>query len=278
MYKNQTKKFIFNARFFKLDSYDLKILFLVVVLAGIVFTTLGKYHSLGESYDKSVQDYNNLLADRNNLANKLNEKDEKILQVNQNFAEVLEKVDAAAENYNLNEVKNALYLYNGNVGQIPVKIFANVDANVSSLLNDIEKMPYKEGLKGIKILNMQKNYTRHANGTEITFTIGGGYFGNPDYPNITYSTVPKIHFYTYDISVLMHEDCHHIYYYELNDDDKARVQQLYNLSGSDDFVTEYAKTDHYEDFAETCQFVVLDKTISNSTILQEKVKLIKKYV
>ena len=152
--------------------------------------------------------------------------------------------------------------------EIPVKIFANVKDNVSMILEDIRNLPYKNNINSIKIKNMEVTDVMTIEGNESTFGVGGKYF--PD--------EKRFEMYSYFTEGLIHEDCHHIEFDKIEWDDRDSWIYLNRGSNSSDFVSYYSKRNEREDFAETCTFVFMNKSIANTSILNKKVSLVKKYV
>jgi len=258
--KHENRKFTFGVFISKLDFGDWFIFIGVLFLAVLSLFLLFRYQNLAGDYDH-LAGQNKALSNEISVLHKYS-------AMNEKYSDILNEVDTAAENNDIEGVKKAIYVVHGNIGNVTIKVLGNVMENTSKIENDIRNLPYKNNLKQIKIKSMKVNEIRAKNGTNETFGVGGRY-----YPNLK-----SIEMYQYYSEGLIHEDCHHIHFDKVSSEDRKLAETLYKESTKQDFVTEYAKTNFVEDFAETCKYILTNKTISNSTILQKKVKLVKKYV
>lgn len=255
--KNDNKASLFS----KLCLDKILIALLFLVLSGTTFSLMQKNNDLVEKYAPLADKYNNLIQDN------LKQKD-RINEINQKFALVLENVDNAIESNDISAVRESIYLFDDKVDGIPVKIFANVDDNVSLIVKDVKGLPYKDNINSIKIKNMEVTDVMTIEGNESTYGVGGQYF--PD--------EKRIEMYSYFTEGLVHEDCHHIHNDETVWDDRDAWIYLYRGSNSSDFVSYYSKRNQKEDFAETCTFAFMNRDIANTSILNKKVNIIEKYV
>lgn len=57
--------------------------------------------------------------------------------------------------------------------------------------------------------------------------------------------------YNHTLLIAAHETGHHIWYKRLSEEDRDRWVELHEASNESEFVSEYAKTNHKEDFAES---------------------------
>mgnify|MGYP001619430405 FL=1 len=259
-YKHANRKFTFDVFISKLDFGDWFIFVAVLFLAALSIFLISQYQNLSNEYS-NLDRYNKELSNEIDVLHQYSE-------VNEKYSEILNKVDAAAEKNDIEGVKKAIYVVYENIDNVTVKVLANVMENSSKIREDIRNLPYKNNLNQIKIKSMEVNEIRTKNGTNETFGVGGRYF-----PNLR-----SIEMYQYYSEGLFHEDCHHAHFDKVSWDDWKLSETLYKESAEQDFVSEYAKTDFIEDFAETCEYILTNKTIGNSTILQKKVELVKKYV
>ena len=260
VYKYANKKFTFNVFISKLDFGDWFVFIAVLFLAVLSLFLVYQYQNL-------AGDYNNIAGQNKALSNEIDALHE-YSEVNERYSDILNEVDIAADKNDIEGVKKAIYVVYENIGNVTVKVLANVMENSSKIREDIRNLPYKNNLNQIKIKSMEVNEIITKNGTNETFGVGGRYF-----PNLR-----SIEMYQYYSEGLFHEDCHHAHFDKVSWDDWKLSETLYKESAEQDFVSEYAKTDFIEDFAETCEHILTNKTIGNSTILQKKVELVKKYV
>lgn len=253
-----------NTAFNSMIGPDAIILLGMLLMSFLAVSYVQKYNNLVDDYYGLKTEYGGIAFDMNSYENKINDID----QLNQKFALVLENVDNAIESDDIKAARKAIYLFDDEVDGIPVKIFANVKDNVSLIVEDIRSLHYKNNINSIKIKNMEVTEVMTIEGNESTFGVGGKYF--PD--------EKRFEMYSYFTEGLIHEDCHHIEFDKIEWDDRDSWIYLNRGSNSSDFVSYYSKRNEREDFAETCTFVFMNKSIANTSILNKKVSLVKKYV
>lgn len=74
---------------------------------------------------------------------------------------------------------------------------------------------------------------------------------------------------------IIHELWHFFYFQFLNEYDQKLWSILYNKSTIDDFVTWYAMSNEYEDFAETFAIIFTKQKYDKTELIEKKIKYIK---
>ena len=254
--KSQSAGSILGLEFFLLIAF--------LLMAFIAVFSSYNYNILVGNYSDLEGRYSSNAFNREAYDGKVAELD----QLNQQFALVLQNVDNALEDNDIEAARSSLYIFDEKVDGIPIKVFANVKDNISKIVEDVKNLPYKKNIRSIKIKNMEVSDVMTIEGNETEFGVGGIYI--PD--------TKSIEMYFYFTEGLVHEDCHHIQHDKIKWEDHDSWIYLNRESNSSDFVSYYSKRNEKEDFAETCTAVFLNESIANTTVLNKKANIVKKYV